>query len=137
MNLRSVFGTVLIVFVASAAPSVAQQTLGDLVASGGYDWIIGRWVAATDEGQKVEFTFDWTLDKHAMLNSLQMGDFQYQGIIRLARTGDEAIDEGADSRGGIWKGAWSPDGDGLVRRVEHMTRRRPVTQGRDRLWQGG
>ncbi len=120
MNLQSAFRTVLIVVVASAAPSVARQTLGDLVASGGYDWIIGRWVAATDEGQKVEFTFDWALDKHAVLNSFGMGDFLYQGIIRLSRTGEEAVDEGVDSRGGIWKGAWSPEGDGLVRRVEHL-----------------
>jgi hypothetical protein len=121
MNLRSMFRTVLIVLVTCVAPSVAQQTLGDLVASGGYDWIIGRWVAATDEGQQVEFTFDWGLDKHAVLDSLQAGDFKYQGIIRLSPTGEEAIDQGVDSRGGTWKGAWSPEGDGLVRRVEHLS----------------
>jgi hypothetical protein len=129
MNLRTVFSTVVILSAAWAGPSMAQQTLGDLVASGGYDWIIGRWVATTDEGQKVEFTFDWALDKHVVLNSLQMGDFQYQGIVRLARTGDEAVDEGVDSRGGTWKGAWSPDGDGLVRRVEHMSADGQTRQG--------
>jgi len=120
MSLRSVFSTVVIVLVAFVAPSMAQQTLGDLVASGGYDWIIGRWAAATDEGQKAEFTFDWALDKHVVLNGLQIGDFKYQGMIRLSPTDQEAVDEGADSRGGTWKGIWSPDGDGLVRRVEHL-----------------
>jgi hypothetical protein len=120
MSGRSVFSTVVIVLVAFVAPSVAQQTLGDLVASGGYDWIIGRWVAGTDEGPKVEFSFDWALDKHVVLNSLQMGDFKYQGLITLSPTDQEAIDQGADSRGGTWKGTWSPDGDGLVRKVEHM-----------------
>jgi hypothetical protein len=121
MSLRSAFKIVVIVLAALAASGVAQETLGDLVASGGYDWILGRWVATTDEGQKVEFTFDWALDKHAVLNGLRMGDFQYEGIIRLSSTGEEAVDQGVDSRGGLWKGAWSPEGDGLVRRVEHMS----------------
>ncbi len=121
MSLRSVVKIVVVVMAAFAAPSVAQQTLGDLVASGGYDWIIGRWVASADDGQEVRFTFDWALDKHAVLDSLQAGDFKYQGIIRLSPTGEEAVDQGADSRGGTWKGAWSPEGDGLVRRVEHLS----------------
>jgi hypothetical protein len=102
-------------------PSMAQETLGDLVASGGYDWIIGRWVASTDDGQKVEFNFAWALDKHVVLNSLQMGDFKYQGIITLSPTDQEAVDQGADNRGGLWKGVWSPEGDGLVRKVEHTS----------------
>jgi hypothetical protein len=100
---------------------MAQETLGDLVASGGYDWIIGRWVASTNDGQKVEFNFAWALDKHVVLNSLQMGDFKYQGIITLSPTDQEAVDQGADNRGGLWKGVWSPEGDGLVRKVEHTS----------------
>jgi hypothetical protein len=120
MSVRSVFSTVVIALMAWAAPSVAQEKLGDLVASGGYEWIIGRWVAGTDEGQKVEFNFDWALDKRVVLNSLQMEDFKYQGIITLSPTDQEAVDQGVDSRGGTWKGTWSPDGDGLVRKVDHL-----------------
>jgi len=120
MNWRSVFSTVVIVLGLWVAPGLAQEKLGDLVASGGYDWIIGRWAASADDGQKVEFNFEWALDKHVVLNSLQMGDFKYQGLITLSPTNQQAVDQGADSRGGTWKGTWSPDGDGLVRRVEHM-----------------
>ena len=121
MSRRSVFLTVVIVECVCAAPGLAQETLGDLVASGGYDWIIGRWVAGPDEGQKVEFTFDWALDKHVVLNSLQIGNFKYQGLITMSPTDQSAVDQGVDSRGGTWKGTWGPDGDGLVRRVEHMS----------------
>jgi len=121
MSLRSVFSTVVVVLAIFVAPSIAQETLGDLVASGGYDWIIGRWVASTDDGQKVEFNFDWALDKHVVLNSLLMGDFKYQGIITLSPANQEAVDQGADNRGGVWKGVWSPEGDGLVRKVEHTS----------------
>jgi hypothetical protein len=121
MSLRSASLTTMMVLAAWMTPGLAQEKLGDLVASGGYDWIIGRWVAGTDEGQKVEFNFDWALDKHVVLNSLQMGDFKYQGIITLSPTDQEAVDQGVDSRGGTWKGTWSPDGDGLVRKVEHLS----------------
>ena len=100
---------------------MAQEKLGDLVASGGYDWIIGKWVATTDEGQKVESNFDWALDKYAVLNGLPDGGLHVPGHLTLSPTDEEAVDEGADSRGGIWKGSWSPDGEGLVRKVEHTS----------------
>jgi len=121
MSARSVFSTVVIVLMAWAAPGVAQEKLGDLVAAGGYDWIIGKWMATTDDGQKAESNFDWAADKCVILNDLRVGDFKYQGMILLPPTGGDAFDEGADSRGGIWKGTWSPDGDGLVRKVEHTS----------------
>ena len=119
MSLRSVFSSVVIMWVACAAPGVAQEKLGDLVAAGGYDWIIGKWVATTDDGQKAESNFDWALDKYVVLNDLRVGDFAYQGMVMLPPGGGDAFDEGADTRGGIWKGSWSPDGDGLARKVEH------------------
>ncbi len=121
MSLRSAFVMIVATLAILAAPAAAQETLGDLVASGGYDWIIGQWVAGTDDGQKVEFNFAWALDKHAVLNSLQMGDFKYQGIITLSPNDQEAVDQGVDNRGGFWKGVWSPEGDGLVRKVEHTS----------------
>ena len=121
MSVRSVFLTVVIVLVAWVTPSVAQEKLGDLIASGGYEWIIGKWVATTDDGQKVESNFDWAADKCVVLNDLRMGDFKYRGIVTLSPTDQQAVDEGADSRGGTWKGTWSAEGDGLVRRVEHTS----------------
>ena len=121
MSVRNVFSTVVIALMAWAAPSMAQQKLGDLVAAGGYDWIIGKWAATTDDGQKAESNFDWAADKCVILNDLRVEDFKYQGMILLPPTGGDAFDEGADSRGGIWKGTWSPDGDGLVRKVEHTS----------------
>ncbi len=119
MSVRSVFSTAVLVLAMGVAPSVAQETLGDLVSSGGYDWIIGRWAASPDDGQKVEFDFAWALDKHVVLNSMQAGDFRYQGLITMSPTDQEAVDQGVDNRGGLWKGVWSPEGDGLVRKVEH------------------
>jgi len=129
MSLRSAFVTIVIVWAVCAVPGVAQEKLGDLVASGGYDWIIGKWVATTDDGQKAQSNFDWALDKCVVLNDLQVGDFKYQGLIMLPPGGGDAFDEGADTSGGIWKGSWSPEGDGLVRRVEHTSHDGQVRKG--------
>lgn len=121
MSVRNVFSTIAIVLMACVAPGAAQEKLGDLIASGGYEWIIGKWVATTDEGQKVESNFNWAADKCAVLNELRMGDFNYQGIVMLSPQDQEAVDQGADSRGGTWKGTWAPAGEGLVRKVEHTS----------------
>ena len=136
MKWRSVFSAVVVGLSVGVVPGVAQDKLGDLVAAGGYDWFVGKWVATADDGQKVEFNVDWVLDKYALFNSLHMGDFQYEGLITLSPTGQEATDQGVDNRGGTWKGTWSADSDGLVRKLstwDPMVRR----EGRDADCQGG
>jgi len=121
MSMRSVFVTVAILVILWVAPGLAQEKLGDLVSAGGYDWIIGQWVATMDEGQQARSGFTWAADQCVVLNDLHVGDFCYQGMIMLPPGGGDAFDQGADSRGGIWKGTWQPEGDGLVRRVEHTS----------------
>ncbi len=129
MSLRSVFSIVVIIGAVGVVPGVAQEKLGDLVAAGGYDWIIGKWVATTDDGRKAESNFDWALDQYVVLNDLSVGDFRYQGMIMLPPGGGDAFDEGADTRGGIWKGSWSPEGDGLARKVEYTSPNGQVRKG--------
>ena len=120
MKWRSVLSIVALVLWICVTPGVAQVKLGDLVAVAGYDWMIGDWAATGDNGQKAEFIFDWTLDKRVLLNSLQMGDFQYRGMITLALSGLEAVEWGVDNRGGTWNGTWGADLGGIVRKVEHL-----------------
>ncbi len=118
MSVKSMSLVVVALFAVCAVPAVAQQSLGDLVAEGGYDWMIGRWAATTDDGQKIEFEYSWGLDKNLVLNDFRMGGYTYHGMIMLASSGVEACDMGADNRGGIWKGTWYDDPDGLIRRTE-------------------
>lgn len=121
MSVKSMSLTVLTLFAVGAAPVVAQQRLGDLVAEGGYDWVIGRWAATTDDGQRIEFEYSWGLDKHIILTDLRMGGFRYHGMVMLAPSGTEALDVGTDNRGGVWKGTWYDEPAGLVHRIEHTT----------------
>jgi hypothetical protein len=110
---------IAILMATCAIPVTAQQKLGDMVAEGGYDWIIGRWVATGDNGEKVEVRYDWALDKHAVLSGIGIGDFRYRGLVMLSPISGEVFEAGADNRGGTWKGTWSPDGPGLVQKTEH------------------
>ncbi len=119
MNWRSVLLTIAALSAIGAVPVPAQEKLGDLVAEGGYEWVIGRWVATTDEGQKIEFTYDWGLDKHIVLTSVAMGGFKYHGMITLSPASGEISDIGIDNMGGTWKGTWFEGYDGLVHRIEH------------------
>jgi len=129
MSLRTMFLTVATLCVTCALPVTAQQSLGDMVASGGYDWIIGRWAATTDDGQKVEFKYEWILDKHAVLADVTMGGFVHRGLVMLGPADGEIFDVGIDNRGGLWKGTWSPDAIGLVHRVEHTAADGQVRKG--------
>jgi hypothetical protein len=129
MHLRSVSLVIVVLVTLSVAPLTAQERLGDLVAQGGYDWVIGRWVATTDQGEKAEFRYDWACDKHAILAETTVGGFKYEGMIMLAPGGGEVLDVGADNRGGMWKGSWSEDAVGLVHRVEYANAQGDVRKG--------
>lgn len=129
MSHRGVSLTILVVLSVWMLPVTAQEKLGDLVAQGGYDWVIGRWVATTDQGEKVEFRYEWTLDKHAILVDTILGNFQYRGVIMLMPMDGEIAEIGADNRGGIWKGSWSEDSAGLSHRVEHTNAEGEVRKG--------
>jgi hypothetical protein len=121
MSLRSTFRFVMMVGAVCAVPGAAQEKLGDLVAAGGYDWIIGTWEATTEDGQTARSSFTWALDKYVVCNDLQIAGFRYQGLIMSPPEGGDAFDQGADTGGGVWKGTWSSEGDGLVHRVEHTS----------------
>ncbi len=51
-NLRNTFLAVAAILVILATGASAQQKLGDLVTEGGFDWMIGEWVATTDQANK-------------------------------------------------------------------------------------
>lgn len=121
MTLRGVSLTMVVLAAVCAAPLAAQQKLGDYVAQGGYDWVIGRWVATTDQGEKVEVRYDWVCDKYAVAATTTMGGFRYEGVIVLSPVGAEVFEVGADNRGGTWKATWSEDSAGLLRRIEYTS----------------
>ncbi len=98
--------------------STDYQKLGDLVAEGGYEWMVGKWLASDNEGQYA-LEHSWTLDKHAALVDLKMGNFAYHGMIVCIPSRQEIIQVGADNMGGLWQGTWEQSYDGASHRIEY------------------
>lgn len=119
MTVRRIFLGMIVLIVISTVPAVAQESLGDLVAQGGYDWLIGKWVATTDEGDQLVFEQKWTLDRHAIVVDFKMRDFRLAGMIIFVPSREEVIQVGADNQGGTWEGTWRDEYGSAVHAMEH------------------
>lgn len=102
-----------------ASGAAAQEKLGDLVTEAGFDWMIGRWAAKTDQGDKIDIVWKWELDKHVVTVALKWPNYEYRGMIFYKRTEDQVIQIGADNRGGNSKGIWEVDVDKAIIKQEH------------------
>jgi len=118
--MRNVSLVITLLLAVSVIPAGAQETLGDLVAEYGYDWMIGKWSATGDDGGQVELEYKWILDKNAMCVNVVMGDFKYHGMIMFMPSREEVVQLGADNMGGTWKGTWAADYDGTFNRNERL-----------------
>ena len=117
--LRNTILTVAAVIVATTVVASAQQKLGDLVAEGGFDWIIGKWEATTDEGDKIELEYKWELDKHLVTMLLKWPGNEYRAMIFYKPAEDQVVQVTVDNKGGTGKGIWEPDGNKAVLKHEH------------------
>jgi len=128
MNLRTICLTIVVLVVIAITPMDAQEKLGDLVSENGYEWIIGKWAATMDDGDKIEVEYKWGLDKCIMLMDLKMKDFKYHGMIMFRPSNMEVIQIGADNKGGTWKGTWQDEYGVAVHRTEHTSREGEVNK---------
>ncbi len=120
MSLRRLSLAIMVLLAVSSVPAGAQDKLGDLVAQYGYEWMIGKWAATSNEGRQVELEYKWILDKCAMCANVTMGDFVYHGMIMFVPSREEIVQLGADNRGGTWTGTWAEDNEGAVNRNQRL-----------------
>jgi len=99
---------ILLIGMATAAP--AQQTLGDLVREGGFEWLLGRWTATLGEEAKAQLVYQWKIKDHLMTVDFKAGDYAYHGMIFISPEDGEVVEIGMDSKGVYAKGVWGPDG---------------------------
>lgn len=119
MSLRTILPALAAVLVVLTAGAEAQQSLGDLVAEGGFEWMIGRWTATTDEGDKVLLEYKWELNKHLLSVHLKGSRYEYRGIIFYDAPKDQVVQIGVDGQGGNGKGMWGPMDDKALLKYEH------------------
>ena len=120
MRMRNVSLVIAVLLAISVIPAGAQDKLGDLVAEFGYDWIIGKWAATSDNGQQVELEYKWILDKCAMCVNVTIGELKYHGMIMFVPSKEEVVQLGADNMGGTWNGTWGEDYEGAVNRSQRL-----------------
>ena len=118
MNIRNLCLLTLSFLAIGTVPAAAQGKLGDFVTQYGYDWLLGKWTATDDEGQRVEVDYKWGLDRHVVLMDFRMGDFAFHGMTMLVASSEEVVLAGADNQGGTWKGAWGDGYGDAVLKVE-------------------
>jgi hypothetical protein len=118
-NLKSTMLAVAAILAIATTGANAQQKLGDFVAEGGFDWIIGSWEASSDQGDKIELVYKWELDKHMVSMLLKWPNNEYRAMIFYKPTEDKIVQVTVDNQGGTGKGTWEPDGDKAVLKHEH------------------
>lgn len=107
--------TGLLIWTSAAA---AQEKLGDLVEEAGFNWMIGRWTAATDDGQEIEMTYKWGFDRYLATVDFKMGEYAYRGMIFYVPNEQKVVEVGVDNRGGTAKGVWEIDGEKAISKSE-------------------
>lgn len=122
ISLTKVLAAAVLGLVIWASGAAAQQSLGDLVAEAGLDWMIGKWVATTDDGNEIQAVYQWQLNKHMVSTQFKMGQWEGQGMIYYSPSEDNVVQVGVDNMGGSNKGIWYPDGDAAVARLDYTQR---------------
>ena len=107
----------LVIWSSAAA---AQEKLGDLVEEAGFNWMIGRWTATTDDGQEIEISYRWGLDRYLATYDFKMGEFAYRGMIFYIPNEQKVVEMGVDNRGGTAKATWDIEGEKAVSKSERI-----------------
>jgi len=119
MSLRKTLLAVAILLVVWTTQAAAQQSLADIVKEYGFDWLIGKWIATTDEGEKVQAIYKWELDKHLVTIDLKWPDYEHRGMIFYVPAADEVVQIGVDNKGGSWKGTWDAEENKGILKIEN------------------
>jgi len=101
----------LLIWTSSA---MAQEKLGDLVEEMGFNWMAGRWKATTDDGQDIELSYRWSLDRHLAIVDFKMGEYAAHSMIYYDAVEQKIVEVGVDNRGGTGKGTWDMEGEKAI-----------------------
>jgi hypothetical protein len=114
MSLTKMFLILAVGLLIWTSTATAQEKLGDLVAEMGFDWLAGRWKATTDDGQEIELSYRWSLDRHLAIVDFKMGEYASHSMIYYDPVEQKIVEVGVDNRGGTGKGTWDMEDEKAV-----------------------
>lgn len=113
----SVFTAVLL---AGGSVVARAESLGDIIAQQGLDWIIGAWSDKGTNGQGLKMSYEWRLDKHAIAVKVQTPERNVEGIIaRNPKSGDVGY-VAVDNQGGGALGKFSKEDDKIILKLSYQ-----------------
>jgi len=118
VSLTKTLLAVAVILAVSPVGAGAQGALGNLVSEGGFDWLIGKWQATTDEGQ-IQLEYKWELNKNLITIHLKWPDYEYRGMIFYVPAKEEVTQIGVDHEGATGKGTWEAMGNKALLKHEH------------------
>jgi len=77
----------------------AQDSLGSLMEQMGCDWLVGKWVGESPDGEEYSMEFKWEIKPHILSTHFKGFDFEYHGIIFFKASEEQVVQIGVDSRG--------------------------------------
>ncbi len=102
--------------------ALAQDTLGSLMEQTGSDFIVGKWVGESPDGQEFTMEFKWELKPHVLSTHFKGLGFEYHGIIFFKASEEQVVQIGVDSTGGNGKGTWEAESGKAVMKSEHTVK---------------
>jgi len=96
----------------------AQDSLGYLMEQSGSEWLVGKWVGESPDGQKFTMEYKWELKPYVLSVHFKGFDFEYHGIIFFKADEEQVVQIGVDSNGGNSKGTWLAEYGKAVMKAE-------------------
>ena len=118
-NLRNTILMAAAVLFILSTGARAQQNMGEILKEYGFDWLLGKWVAKTDDGKKIQAYYKLELNNHLVSMGFKSGDLEGRGMIVYVASEEKVIQVGVDNKGGTVKGFWDADGDKVIAKLEY------------------
>ena len=109
-TVRTIVIASAIFLIGLATTASAQQTFGEMVREGGFEWLIGDWTSTFEQDQTAQLTYKWAIKDRLITADFKTADYAYHGMVFFSPAEHQVVEVGVDSRGGVVKGSWGPEG---------------------------
>jgi len=93
--------------VSFTTSSLHADTLGDVMKAEGIHKMLGTWIDADSNGEKIKITYRWKIKDHAVELILKTQDGTSTALIAYDQEAEKVIHMGVNSKGELGRGSWS------------------------------